>query len=406
MFRRPLTVFFDKLCIAQHDEKLKIKSVYGLASFLNHSDRLLILWSPRYFSRIWCAYELATFMRDPAKRKSIQMMPTKLAVLQLVYCLLMHLTYGASIALATPSDANRLSQVMFVILALAAAIFLAVALSLYICMQLIEDIEELPEQLAGFDIQSSKCWCCSNNHRHPITAKDIPCDRRLVYKALRKAYVSIDTEADKERPEHYLEIFNAVVRGDLTTNLLRSMGTTAIRVDLTVFMVCSPSLGSLVYFLPIYAAGARDFAGYELFVWWVRCLLHWAILPVNAVFSIQAFVVFCWIGNRWMMCNKASCKRTVRAATAVLLVLPSMFVAGLPWMLFEFVRAITYTPSLAPALPFLGLLMIDLYVCCPRRSTARAALSELANATSSTQPIGLSAEAHMSREDSLVEEAF
>ena len=49
--RRPLVVFLDKLCIAQHDPALKAKGIRGLSTFLDRSEELTILWSARYFTR-------------------------------------------------------------------------------------------------------------------------------------------------------------------------------------------------------------------------------------------------------------------------------------------------------------------------------------------------------------------
>lgn len=46
--------FLDRMCIPQDDPEKKSQCIYGLASFLNKSDYLVVLWSPRYFSRLWC----------------------------------------------------------------------------------------------------------------------------------------------------------------------------------------------------------------------------------------------------------------------------------------------------------------------------------------------------------------
>ena len=43
----------DRLCIAQHDMALKEQGIRGLGCFLSKSRNLTILWSGRYFSRLW-----------------------------------------------------------------------------------------------------------------------------------------------------------------------------------------------------------------------------------------------------------------------------------------------------------------------------------------------------------------
>ena len=46
-----------QVCIHQTDQSLKEAGVFGLAGILKHSKRMVVLWSLRYFSRLWCVYE-------------------------------------------------------------------------------------------------------------------------------------------------------------------------------------------------------------------------------------------------------------------------------------------------------------------------------------------------------------
>ena len=73
-------VFLDKLCIAQHDDQLKRQGILGLGGFLSKSHELLILWSPKTFTRLWCTFELACFMREK-KRRHIRFVPVSMAKL-------------------------------------------------------------------------------------------------------------------------------------------------------------------------------------------------------------------------------------------------------------------------------------------------------------------------------------
>ena len=47
-------VFLDKLCINQMDSEKKQQGILGLGAFVLRSKKLLVLWSPRYFNRMWC----------------------------------------------------------------------------------------------------------------------------------------------------------------------------------------------------------------------------------------------------------------------------------------------------------------------------------------------------------------
>jgi hypothetical protein len=60
--------FLDRCCIHQTNEKIKRQGILSLGNFVAASDRLLVLWDPTYFSRMWCVFELATFARVKAEQ--------------------------------------------------------------------------------------------------------------------------------------------------------------------------------------------------------------------------------------------------------------------------------------------------------------------------------------------------
>ncbi|CAE7644512.1 unnamed protein product, partial [Symbiodinium necroappetens] len=55
------TCFLDSVSINQSDQSLMMQGIYGLGGFLKASRELRILWSPPYFSRLWCIFELAAY---------------------------------------------------------------------------------------------------------------------------------------------------------------------------------------------------------------------------------------------------------------------------------------------------------------------------------------------------------
>ena len=53
--------FLDKICIDQEDEARKSAGIASLGAFLASSNNFVVLFSPEYFTRLWCCYELAAF---------------------------------------------------------------------------------------------------------------------------------------------------------------------------------------------------------------------------------------------------------------------------------------------------------------------------------------------------------
>ncbi|CAE7457556.1 FRQ1, partial [Symbiodinium pilosum] len=48
--------FVDMLSIDQTDPEQKELGIYSIGGFLKMSDRLHVLWSPDYLTRLWCVF--------------------------------------------------------------------------------------------------------------------------------------------------------------------------------------------------------------------------------------------------------------------------------------------------------------------------------------------------------------
>eukprot|EP00929_Paragymnodinium_shiwhaense_P036411 TRINITY_DN19522_c0_g1_i1.p1 TRINITY_DN19522_c0_g1~~TRINITY_DN19522_c0_g1_i1.p1 ORF type:complete len:639 (+),score=43.39 TRINITY_DN19522_c0_g1_i1:226-2142(+) len=181
---RPPYAFLDKLCIHQTDEKKKKAGILGLAGFLRASRRLLVLWSPNYFSRLWCTYELVTWgYLHGFESGTVKFLPGSASQLE---CL------GAISWIAAGTMRSVLDRMQFSTGSLPPRIFnnvittfMVVPLS-FTVVKAVREIAAVQGQIESFGIRSSKCFCCTCDHRHPLTGKRLLCDRELVYKTLQK----------------------------------------------------------------------------------------------------------------------------------------------------------------------------------------------------------------------------
>ncbi|CAE8583901.1 unnamed protein product [Polarella glacialis] len=64
-----VSYFFDRLCINQGDAELKQVGIDSIGAYLRNSDSMLVLWSPEYFTRLWCCFELAVFLEKSTNTK-------------------------------------------------------------------------------------------------------------------------------------------------------------------------------------------------------------------------------------------------------------------------------------------------------------------------------------------------
>eukprot|EP00929_Paragymnodinium_shiwhaense_P010962 TRINITY_DN11607_c0_g1_i4.p1 TRINITY_DN11607_c0_g1~~TRINITY_DN11607_c0_g1_i4.p1 ORF type:complete len:526 (+),score=46.12 TRINITY_DN11607_c0_g1_i4:203-1780(+) len=183
----PKLVFLDKLCIHQTDPELKAEGIYGLAGFLRASKTILVLWSPRYFTRLWCAYELAAWCSLNGKDKNdIVIYPLRLSSKIIAWFVFISM-------ITVFANYVHIKLWLWFVFAFA-GVFVIIRVSREANLEL----AALQNHLESFSFQSTQCFCCSVNHIHPQTGEPLViCDRRLVYEQL----ASWQQERSHSQPE-------------------------------------------------------------------------------------------------------------------------------------------------------------------------------------------------------------
>eukprot|EP00929_Paragymnodinium_shiwhaense_P064204 TRINITY_DN3213_c1_g1_i1.p1 TRINITY_DN3213_c1_g1~~TRINITY_DN3213_c1_g1_i1.p1 ORF type:complete len:679 (+),score=73.05 TRINITY_DN3213_c1_g1_i1:201-2237(+) len=188
---RKRNVFLDKLCIHQSDGDKKVQSILGIGAFLKHSQRLVVLWSPRYLTRLWCTYELATWQHlARCFESSVKFVPVAYATTLSIA------TFGAIIFL---NILVFLGQPFLLII----PYFLVL---IHFLRRSSRDVHEVWPQLSRFSVKRASCYCCTHNHRNPDTEEVILCDRTLVIGALASRFPdATNAENIDERLDEYDE---------------------------------------------------------------------------------------------------------------------------------------------------------------------------------------------------------
>mmetsp|Transcript_40874 Transcript_40874/g.94896 ORF Transcript_40874/g.94896 Transcript_40874/m.94896 type:complete len:532 (+) Transcript_40874:28-1623(+) len=349
---RPLIVFLDRLSIVQHDDKLKEQGILGLAGFLDRSDILAVLWSTQYFKRLWCTYELATFLREPGHEKSVRIMPVKLAPTLLTICFAWQVIRIAHDAAHEYFLNSGSSDWLIVSGALLFFIFCGAPLYMYVGMGFIRDVQNLPEQLEQFKVQDAECFCCTNHHRHPTTGEELVCDRRLIFRTIRKWYGEPD-----EDDEAYLETFNQMVRSRLSRTIRQTVGGYTLPLNQYFFITLGSNAPVLTdYISRIAACPGPPGEHTELvrFVWATRWIIRWMNVSLQMLFGIWISIASWKLG----VCLMKYFSRISLALTLPYLILPA--VIAVAWLPIRLAFDYSADDSLLPAIPFLLLLIVTL----------------------------------------------
>lgn len=224
IFRRARIAFVDKLCISQTDEELKKEGIRSLAGFIRRSDRLVVLWSPRYFARVWCVYELASWLHFHSDLKaSMLFVPVNLSA---EVCILTAVVFLYCVVLRVCVALGwqpywKLCHLMVMI-----STQLPTVTSLRFQFQ---SLRQLPRQLERFSMEAAECFCCTHNHVHPETGVGLPCDRMLVYGTLHKWHWPLPPVGTSAcSPASRLHAFDKYVQTDFKKEVLRGTGRVRI----------------------------------------------------------------------------------------------------------------------------------------------------------------------------------
>ncbi|CAE6940239.1 unnamed protein product, partial [Symbiodinium sp. CCMP2592] len=348
----PVVVFLDKLCIAQHDENLKEKGVLGLAAFLNRSDELTILWSKNYFRRLWCSFELATFMKDSNKHAHIRLVPLKMGVLVALWSQVA-VVAAALLHLSLDADCGHIRCHLIVGSLVAAAVIAIFPALNYIGIGLMQELEDLPRQVCNFRVQQCECFCCSNQHRHPDTGAEIHCDRAAVGQMLQQWF-----GRPSDVGEEHCRRFNRLVRDRLGPQILGSVGSDALPISYVLYVVCCSNVPWLCTVIDRIAAGPAAAAGIDSLFWGLRIFLQWAQLCLAALCVMRVSLLLWKQGRNIQGHGK-------RFLASIAMVVPIVATGMATWWSFVLVYDATPDNSMLPAIPFIVVLAIDVYLYWP-----------------------------------------
>ncbi|KAF4750050.1 hypothetical protein FOZ63_013907, partial [Perkinsus olseni] len=149
IFRHHSTmVFLDKCCIPQDDPIAKSYGISKLGHYLRVSNKLLILWSPDYLDRLWCAYELAVFLQNHDEDDVILVNLDYLKLCVLVMLL------ESSTTLATCLVRPSVAQIEYIVLLFGLATSILIGFGAYCCS---EEWEKFCSSVKSFNVSKAKC---------------------------------------------------------------------------------------------------------------------------------------------------------------------------------------------------------------------------------------------------------
>jgi len=198
---RDPVVFLDVACICQTDDGLRAAGIRALGGFLRHSRELHIMWSPEYFSRLWCVYELAAFLRLHGGGH-VRFRPVFMEVALLVYFVFHWL--ASMLVMACLFMGMEHHTWPLVALGAGNALLLH---CVHLLRRWMRDMRALSQQLAEFDVRHAECREADDHAR--------------ILLSIQKWYGSEDS-------------FNEQVRGKVRSELMRTKSASCIHYSIAL----------------------------------------------------------------------------------------------------------------------------------------------------------------------------
>ena len=353
MFGTGVMVFLDKLCISQDDPDLKQRGILGLGAFLQNSRRLLVLWSPRYFSRLWCTYEIGCFLLK--EECEIEIMPVKSAFILYLTSIVWHLllisyhvlfTFFGQKALHTGDTGGQgFGSFLAITSAMPALASLILPVMNYVGLTMMRDVAQLPGQLRDFRVQDSQCFCCTHDHRHPHTGQEMLCDRSLVYNTLIDMYSTCRLGGDLDP----LRRFDGRVQSQLQAKVTQRLGG-GLPLKYTTYLVMASNVPFLSELMSSLGKGP-PLSHQDRIAWCIRLILSW-LQPYLAIVLA--------IGVSQLLWQKLQFSASVLLAICISpLIAMAVTIA---WASFELALLRTDDGSLLPLVPFVLELLLVIWL--------------------------------------------
>ena len=157
----PRYCFLDKVCIDQVNDSRKAAGIASLGAFLGSAENFVVLFSPDYFSRLWCCYELAAFRHlQVAGKQKITFLPLAFPrvlfanAVAVAACCLPHALvpiFGPWLGI----DINNASTNFYLACTLPGSVLFC--WSMYECQRYVDARDMIDEQLENFSIAKTQC---------------------------------------------------------------------------------------------------------------------------------------------------------------------------------------------------------------------------------------------------------